>query len=302
MNEIDVIGLGTIVVDHQVVLSQMPEPDTKCDALWDRIQVGGPVPTALAALSQWGHRCSFIGSWSNDWHGQIIEDDFEQVGIDSSASVRVHGGRTGVAQVWVDQSAGTRTICCLRSEPVQQLMNDAARAALRHSRLLHVDGWPAKCSVEAVRFMRESGGQVAIDTGSLKPATAEILGMANLVNCPMRFLTQMFESTEVQSARAILEMGAEAVTVTDGSHGAWLMTQAGTWHQPAIGVEAVDSTGAGDVFSGAMIHGWLDNLPPQDLLRFACTAAGLKCEEFGNREALPTLEAIQHRMEIEEGQ
>lgn len=281
--------MGTVLIDHQVVLDQFPEPDTKCEALWDRLQVGGPVPTALALLSHWQHACSLVGSWGDDWYGQLVDRDLDALDIDTSAAVRVSGGRSGFAQVWVDQQAGTRTICSLRPEPSHSLLTKTTRALLPRCRLLHVDGWPAQCALDTARAMRESGGDVSIDTGSMKPTTRELLKLARVINCPRHFLVSMFGSDDIQHARGLLQWEADLVTVTDGAQGAWLFTRTEHWHQPAIDVQAVDTTGAGDVFSGGLLHGWLNQHAPRDALRIAVAAAGLKCREFGNREALPGL-------------
>ncbi len=67
-------------------------------------------------------------------------------------------------------------------------------------------------------------------------------------------------------------------------------------HQPAIPVEAVDTTGCGDVFHGgyaaALAHGW--DIPTA--LRFAATAAGLKATQGGGQAGIPTRAAVEAHM------
>ena len=72
-----ILGLGTVVVDHQVILPCLPAPDTKSEIISDSLQVGGPVPTALALLAIFGIKTSFIGRWSTDQQGDIIKSDLE---------------------------------------------------------------------------------------------------------------------------------------------------------------------------------------------------------------------------------
>lgn len=72
-----ILGMGTVVVDHQVVVRELPEPDAKAEILSDRFQVGGPVPTALALLTRFGASTSLIGKWATDRWGEMIEDDLE---------------------------------------------------------------------------------------------------------------------------------------------------------------------------------------------------------------------------------
>jgi len=90
-----------------------------------------------------------------------------------------------------------------------------------------------------------------------------------------------------------LELGPKIVTVTDGERGAWIVTPERASHQSARPIRAVDTTGAGDVFCGGLLHGWLAGWSPERMLRFAITTAGWKCERIGNRDALPDLTDIE---------
>ena len=59
---------------------------------------------------------------------------------------------------------------------------------------------------------------------------------------------------------------------------------------PGFAVDAVDTTGAGDVFHAGAVYGLLQGWPVDDTLRFAAAAAALKCERIGGRPGIPTLE------------
>ena len=64
-------------------------------------------------------------------------------------------------------------------------------------------------------------------------------------------------------------------------------------HVPAFPVEAVDTTGAGDVFRGAFIYAMLQGHQPADVLRYANAAAGLSCTRLGAMNGVPTMEEVQ---------
>jgi sugar/nucleoside kinase (ribokinase family) len=57
-------------------------------------------------------------------------------------------------------------------------------------------------------------------------------------------------------------------------------------------IDAVDTTGAGDVFHAGFIYGLLQNWEVRKILRFANGAAALKCGELGGRKGIRTLEEI----------
>jgi sugar/nucleoside kinase (ribokinase family) len=64
-------------------------------------------------------------------------------------------------------------------------------------------------------------------------------------------------------------------------------------HVPAFRVDAVDTTGAGDVFRGAFIYAMLRGHEPPDVLRYANAAAGLSCTRLGAMNGVPSMEDVQ---------
>lgn len=294
MRTTQILGWGTIVLDRQLIVDRFPEPDTKTEALEGRLQIGGPVPTALAVLSRYGHQCRFAGVWGDDAEGRLIEHDLNSQQIEFPEQCRRTGCLTGNAHVWVDRSSGSRTIISQRAEP----SDDAERELLASCEIppvLHLDGWLCDTAIELARRTREQAGLVVLDTGSPKGRTEELLALVDVVNAPRRFLSQFFGDDRVEAGgRRLLELGAKIATITDGNHGAWIFTREGEhYHQPAFEVQVVDSTGAGDVFTGGLIHAVLQDWPADRILRFASACAALKCTRMGNREALPGLDEVE---------
>lgn len=288
-----IYGLGTIVVDHQVVLERLPEADTKGEVVDDRFQVGGPVPTALALLRTLGCETVFQGRWADDRFGRMIEDDLAaaQIGFDTPSQRR--DSKTGFAHVWIEEATGKRSIAAFRgSHQVEE--REVHPAALADFDSLHLDGWSTDAAIKAARTMRGQGGRVFVDLGSPKPRLAGLLEQVHLLNCPLRLLHQLFETDDIaKGARELMRMGPEEVTVTDGENGATYFNRSGiTLHQPALPVRAIDTNGAGDTFAGAFHFASLQDWTPARRLQFAGTAAALKCQAMGNRDALPTFEAV----------
>jgi len=57
---------------------------------------------------------------------------------------------------------------------------------------------------------------------------------------------------------------------------------------PAYPVEAVDTTGAGDVFHGAFLVGWLRGMGLEETIRFASAVSAMKCTRIGGRAGIPS--------------
>lgn len=288
-----VVGLGTVLIDHVVVLPSHPERDTKQAVLDDHLQVGGPVPTALAVLRRLSRRCHFIGTWGNDPYGQMISEDFQAEGIATEFSRR-HAGRTGFAHVWVCQESARRTIAYHRSsEFVTPQELDAAMFA--KANVLHLDGWPGETALAAARLARSHRCTVVLDAGSPKPGMSELIRYVDVINVPLRSLVPLTGYSDITAGiQELLSKGPRIVTVTDGANGGTIGTAAGIVQRAAFPVHAVDTTGAGDVFCGALIHGLLEQWAPLRMLEFAMACAALKCTGLGNRRAIPELQAIEH--------
>ena len=288
-----ILGLGTVVVDHQVRLQLLPEPDTKAEVLSDCYQVGGPVPTSLALLSRFGAETSFIGKWSTDEWGEMIELDLSRSGVSTGSALVSPAVRSGFAHVWVEAETGRRSIAAYRGSHLVESeelegVNWAAYQAL------HLDGWSTEAAIEAAQQMKAAGGRISVDLGSPKPNLGTLVGSVDWVNCPLRLLETLYPGEDIEKAvRRLIEMGASEVTVTNGDAGAWLIGVGGMKYQRAFSIQAVDTNGAGDVFSGAMIYGAFKEWGPERRLRFASAAAALKCCAVGNREALPTLKQVE---------
>lgn len=291
---VDVVGLGTVVVDHLVVVPEHPEVDSKIQVQSDHLQVGGPVPTALATLRRLaGRRCMFIGCWGHDAFGQVIDADFRTVGIEARQVERQPDVRTGFAHVWVSAATAQRTIAFHRAEqPVTPA--DLADIPFETMQAVHLDGWPTEAALAAAQRGQASGCLVALDAGTPKRGMAELIRHVDVLNVPRRFLRQFFGHDDVdRGIGQLLGMGPHTVTVTSGERGAAIGTGAGIWRRKAFAVEAVDTTGAGDVFSGALLHGTLEGWPAERALEFAMATAALKCTAIGNREPLPNEAAVE---------
>ncbi|MCH9655369.1 MAG: carbohydrate kinase family protein [Planctomycetes bacterium] len=296
----DVVGLGTVVVDHLVLLAQHPTQDAKTNIISDAYQVGGPVPTAQVLLSRFGKRNAFIGSWGDDQYGPMIEQDLKAEHLDLTASRLLPGTRSGYAQVWIDEQAETRTIACYRPEHWLQ-PHELDTALIQQAKAVHLDGWPQETCLQAAQLARQAGVKVCLDAGSLKPGMSDLISYLNVMNCPRRFITEYLDTDDIHAAgKTLLQQGPEIVTITDGRRGAWLFSSAGSLHCEALPVLSLDTTGAGDVFSGALLYGILEAWPLDRVLKFACVTAALKCERLGNRDALPTLSEIEAILQTKE--
>jgi ribokinase len=73
------------------------------------------------------------------------------------------------------------------------------------------------------------------------------------------------------------------------------------FHQPAFAMDAVDTTGCGDVFHGGYMFGLLQHWPLRETVRFASACAALKTRALGGRTAIPSLQEVELFLQGQEG-
>jgi sugar/nucleoside kinase (ribokinase family) len=105
------------------------------------------------------------------------------------------------------------------------------------------------------------------------------------------------ESDFERALRKLRHLNEGMLCVTLGPRGAILLDGDRIHRAPAFTVDAVDTTGAGDVFRGALIVALLRGDPPDEMLRFANAAAGVSCTRLGAINGVPSLEETAALME-----
>lgn len=284
-------GLGLVVLDEQMFVDSHPTVDAKVFATSFRTQIGGPVPTALAQLQRFGIATRFFGSWANDAAGRAIEDGLSASGIEFDIATCRNAVATGKAHIWIETTTGRRTIVSF--PPAGHFSPLPAADFARSGRVLHLDGWGGAAAIAAAEVARSEHAFLTFDCGSVKPSTELLLPLANVVNVPRRFLRDYCGTSDAESgAKAILDLGPQLVTVTDGEHGAGIYTHDfGLW-RPAFRVQAIDTCGAGDVFCGGLIYAFVAGYEPEATLEFAMATAALKITRPGNHEALADYDEV----------
>ncbi len=83
-----------------------------------------------------------------------------------------------------------------------------------------------------------------------------------------------------------------SVVLTLGANGAWAMDRGQRFFQPAFEVQAVDTTAAGDTFTGFFLAGISSGMPIPDALRRAAFASSIAVSRKGAADSIPTAEEI----------
>ncbi len=295
---------------------------------------GAPANTAVA-VARLGGASRFIGKFSSDTFGQLLLQVLQNNKVDTQFVSSTEEGATALALVALQEN-GQRVFSFYRHRTADTLLdvsdlnpNAWQDVALCHACSITLSTEPSRtATLAAMDRTRERGALVSFDV-NMRPAfwsseqamrdamleivpRSDILKLsveeANLFDATLQFATP--EQGDVARlsglGERLLQQGPRFVIITFGSNGALLMTSQYRVEVPTIPVRAIDTTGAGDAFMGAVLYSLAkqDYAAPADLARltqedlhtmgvFANKVAAISCTRYGGIESLPYLHEVE---------
>jgi sugar/nucleoside kinase (ribokinase family) len=297
---VDVLGLGQNSVDHILRVHRCPSPGGKTDAIGYQLLPGGQVATAILTAHRLGQRACYLGAVGDDPLGEhalsVLRGDGVQVEIEE-----VRGGTTQFAMIVVDDR-GERTIVEHYDRRVVVSEEALARrqALCEDARILHLDVTEGPSALIAARWARAAGTIVSLDIDRILPGTLELLPLVDLLvaseDLPRELGCEEGASSE-EALRTLRRHCPGLVCITLGDRGCAALDRDHLIEVPAFSVPVLDTTGCGDVFRGALIHGVLREWPWPWALRFASAAGALQAGAIGAQSGVPRLAEVERFLE-----
>lgn len=288
----DVVGLGANSVDVVHVVPAFPQPEgwhSKMRVIRRLVSCGGQTATAMAACARFGLRALYVGAVGDDENGRRVRAELGRVGLDVDALV-ARPGRNQSAVIIIDEGTGERAVLWDRDESVCVRECDVPVEAIASARLLHVDDVAQETAIEAARHARRVGIPITSDLDRMTERTEELV---LAVSCPIfaEGLPEQLtgERDHERALRRLRRKHPGPLVVTLGREGAVALDGDRFLHSPGFAVQAVDTTGSGDVFRAGFIVGVLSGWPLERTLRLANAAAALSCTRLGAMTGIPTI-------------
>ncbi len=292
----EILGLGCVAVDELIYVETFPVPDAKTPVLRTERQCGGLTATALVAGSRLGATCAYAGVLGTDELSAFAVERMRQEGIDlAHLRQRPEAGPVH-SFIVVDSARQTRNIFFDASKP-----NGAAAAwpeapVIQSARVLFVDTFGLEGMVRAARLARAAQIPVVADfERTTGPGFSDLLGLVDHLILSQSFAHTLTGQSDPQAAVELLwTKERKLVAVTCGAEGCWFLEEGKpAQHQPAFKVQAVDTTGCGDVFHGAYAAALAWGMGVGDRIRIASAAAALKATQTGGQAGIPTWLAVE---------
>jgi ribokinase len=286
-----VIVVGSVNVDLVFELPTLPAAGETVTGGLFRRSAGGKGGNQASAAAKLGAHTYFIGRIGRDEHGQLTRAELSAAGVDTRW-LTDSDQPTGVAAVLV--GADGENLIGVASGANHDLHPDSVVAALH---AIAATDAVVLASLEVPLPAVSAAAAVAAERGwtfMLNPAPASPLPSA-LIKATDVLTPNAHEATALGATDVaeLLAIGAGAVVVTRGADGADLHRPGlPMLHTDAFTVGALDTTGAGDTFSGALAWALASGEALPAAVRTAAAAGALATQAMGARSGQPTAEEM----------
>jgi ribokinase len=286
-----VLVVGSANLDYTISAERLPQPGETVSGGTLLINHGGKGANQAVAARRLGAEVRFIGCVGDDPAGVAIRTQLVAEGIDVAGLFATAAAATGTALIVVD-AAGRNQITvapganhCLDVDMLATRIADLAWPQV----LLCQFETPMATVAWALREARAAGAITVLNPAPIRPVPDEIWPLVDYLTPNLgeaERLTGGLADPQA-AARALLDRGVGTVIVTLGERGALACTGDTVLRVPAPEVIAVDTTGAGDAFNGALAVACAEGRPLADAVRLANATGALACTRRGARGALP---------------
>ena len=315
---IDVVALGELLIDFTCTALDTDGYPTMA------AHPGGAPANFLAALSKFGAGTALLGKVGTDTFGKLLTGTLQKAGIETRGLVASDDVFTTLAFVTLDEH-GDREFAfsrkpgadtCITFSELDLSLIDEAKVF--HFGTLSLTDEPARSATyEAVAYAKSKNKLITYDPNLRKPLWKDLtdakeqllwgLGQADVVKISDEEVEFLFGLGVEDGAKHILNtLGVKLVFVTCGAEGCFFMNRQAQGHVPSLrNISVVDTTGAGDIFGGSAVWKLLqtgkapDSLTEaelRDVVRFACTSAGLSTTKAGGISSVPEYAEILERI------
>ncbi len=292
-----IIVFGSLNMDLVLTVPSIPRPGETVLCPEYVSKPGGKGCNQAVAAARAGAPVAMAGQVGRDSFGDTLLGVLEREGVDAGGVGR-SDRPTGVACISVDPQ-GENAIAVASGANL-----DAATAQLDGMRpdadsllVLQMEVPPEE-NWRALDRIRSAGGRSILNLAPAAPVPEAALQatdflVVNEIEAQMAATALGLPSADPEAAaRALSEKAALTCVVTLGGQGALAVADGSLWRVGAMDIDPVDTTGAGDAFTGVLAAAIDSGCDLPQALHRANTGAALACMALGAQESLPDAEAI----------
>lgn len=315
-----VVVVGSLNADLTVYCPRLPLPGETIAGTGTALGPGGKSANQAVAAARSGAAVSLVGAVGDDANGAMLRDAVGSAGVDLENVRTLEGEATGMAIITVDEAAEN---CIVTTAGANRHVSAADVERAREAGAFAGAAVVCLCLevahdavLAAALAGREEGATVVFNASPFGPLAPELLDAVDVLLLNTHEAAQLFGGAGPSDAglpRAAHDAAWEPVAgllaaggprravITLGAAGAVVLDVDAAPGQRAVAidalrVEAVDTTGAGDAFTGALAARLAEGEPLAEAARYAAVAAALATTAKGTQAAYPTRREVLGRL------
>ncbi|WP_411114141.1 ribokinase [Streptomyces sp. 029-5] len=289
-----IVVLGSANMDLVVYVAHAPKRGETVTGREFRTIPGGKGANQAVAAARLGGQVAMIGAVGADEYGELLRHTLEASGIDTDL-LRTDEGASGTAHIVVDDQGGNAIVVIPGANgtfsglgPGDETVIAAADALLLQLEL------PLNAVLEGAEAAHRHSVRTVLTPAPAQPLPPELLAAVDLlVPNEHEAATLTGIAAPHAAAEALLRQVPEVVITMGAAGSLYAARGAAPVTVTAPRVPAVDTTGAGDTYVGALTVALCEGLPMPEAMRWASAAAALCVQRPGASTSMP------YRTEIE---
>lgn len=293
-----ILVVGSTNTDLVVSTDHIPAPGETILGDNFMMAAGGKGANQAVAVARLGGDAEFITCVGDDMFGKKSLENFSKENMDCKCVKIAPGAPSGIALISVDKAAENSIVV---APGANSLLNpeDVCEDSIPADGYVLMQLEIPMATIESTAAKAKSkGAKVILNPAPAAPLSDTLLDglymlTPNRGECAM--LTGIDTTTDEgleNAVDALLAKGVKNIVVTLGSKGSMWKNAEGKGLVEAVKVQAVDTTGAGDTFNGALCVALSEGQPLDEALKFAAKASAISVTRAGAQPSIPTRNEI----------
>ncbi|MFO1497602.1 MAG: ribokinase [Verrucomicrobiota bacterium] len=297
-----IVVVGSLNADFVIRVDRYPVPGETLVGQQFNIFPGGKGANQAYAAGKLGASVAMIGQVGNDSQADWLKENLRAAGVDVSPILTDPGTSSGIATITIDRLGQNQIIIVPGANGTfNPARLEPSQAALQSAGLVLLQLEIPLATVEAsARLAREGRATVILDPAPAQDLSDSLLHLTDYLTPnegELALLTghapgALTRAEATVLSRQLVSRGARKVLVKMGHKGALLVAQSYEHFWPAIPVEAVDTTAAGDAFNGAFAAALARGESEVEAGWYATAAAACSVTRLGAQPSMPNDEEV----------
>ena len=297
----DISVLGIFVADISFSGPKIPAVGETILGNKYNVGPGGKGCNQAVAIARLGGKVNFISKIGKDDYGKLALETLKKNNINTENIIQDEKLQTGVAGILVDKQSGKNAINVIVGAPNSlkiSEINNQINLIKRSKIFLTQLEIPKDVTLYCLKTAKKNGCLTILNPAPASEISKEFYSYIDYFT-PNETEAEFYTGIKItnekeakQAADKLINLGIKKIIITLGEKGLFYSDGQEEIHLKASSVKAIDTTGAGDAFNGALAFSLSKGKPIKACLELANKAAGLSTTKLGAGDAMPFIKDI----------